>query len=108
MDSVWDWFRAPVTRRYFALFTDVAAQERTQPKGERQFSERLGLDWQPLFERVFEADARFTADASALALIVIGMLRGFALDLDECDALAEHEQAFATLVGLMAARGEVA
>jgi AcrR family transcriptional regulator len=105
LDAVWVWFLRADTCQYFALFTDIAARERTQPAHKRRFTARLGTDWRPLFESVFQADVRFTRDASALALIVIGVLRGFALDLHDGGDAGGHQQAFAALVDLIAARG---
>lgn len=102
LGSVWAWFCREDTRRYFALFTGVAARERARPVHERRFAARLGSEWRPLFEDVFRADARLAADAPELAQVVIGVLRGFALDLDDGDA--DAEAAFAVLVELVARR----
>ena len=105
LGEVWDWFEPPQTRRYFALFSEVAADERSRPDAERRFAGRLGSDWQPLFEGVFAADARFARDAPELARLVIGVLRGFALELDRDGSDARRAQAFALFVDLIDTRG---
>ena len=106
LQETWVWFRREDTRRYFVLFSDVAALERSAPARERRFTDRLGSEWRPLFERVFRADERFAADAAQLALLVIGVLRGFALDLNDGADPTGHEAAFRTLIDLIASRSE--
>lgn len=102
LQETWAWFSRDDTRRFFVLFTDVAALERSVPAHERQFGGRLESDWLPLFEGVFEADERFAPDAPTLALLVVGVLRGFALGRTEEPRSEQHRAAFETLVELIA------
>jgi len=106
LGEAWRWFRRKDTRRYFVLFSNVAAKERAAPAGERRFTRRLGSDWRPLFEAVFRADPRFTRDAPTLALLVVSALRGFSLDLNDGADAAHHKRAFGALIELIAAAGE--
>ena len=105
LHATWGWFMRPDTRQYFALFTDVAARERGEPGPERRFTARLGADWQPIFEAVFGADERFARNSSTLALLVVGVLRGMALDLTSGSDTDDHRRAFATLIELIASGG---
>lgn len=100
-ENTWRWYQRADTLKFFALFTDVSALERAEPKRQRQFGSRLVTEWLPMFERVFEADARFAPHSNELARLIVSTIRGFALELQTGTKPKDQKSSFDVLVSLV-------
>jgi AcrR family transcriptional regulator len=102
--DVWIWFRRPDTRRYFSLFSDVAAYERSNAEHDRRFTSRLGTEWRPLFEELFREDNQLSTDAESLAYLTVATLRGLALDLGAGTDSTKQHAAYEALIEMIEIR----
>jgi AcrR family transcriptional regulator len=104
LEAAWPWFVDPQTRKYFRLFQQVAALEKLRaPTAPSDLRTRLSTDWKPMFRAIFAADPRHRAHAEALAELLLGVYRGFAIELVAQPDEARLGRAFERFMALLRA-----
>lgn len=104
--AAWPWFSSDETRRYFRLFSQVAAAGRLDEQAGVRAA--LAVEWLSLLGDGFIAAGCRPGAAHRLATVVAAQLRGLFLDLDATDDVRRVQRSYQDFVALVAASPHLA